>query len=708
MSEPRGEGAPGTPPEGKTAGAASGAGRGPRVPRYRIGDSKRTPLLALLLALGAVFWFGQSRDGFFRPPASDGPGFRTLARAANASPANGFVGFERRTLEPEGKVVFERADRAPSRGVFLVALAIAPFADDLAAQMYAARGLMLLFFFGAALTAYCALRRLLADRFLALGATLLSFSSWYWHSADLVESGGSPEVFGLLLAFHGLVVFHREGRLRPLLLRAGVALLLGWQVLALLLPFVLLGFLAAARRGFREGAPGGGGRRASLRAGLAAGLRSPAAAFALFALLCGGLLHGVDSVRESLAPPGGVVPAEPLPGPALRFGVGTLESVGEYEASRASGPRGTGGAGWFLARGAERIGRMVLPQALPGFAGVAERRPDEPFDGAGAFLGVLATLAGLLFASSVPGAALPLSALTLSGLVGALALPAPAAVEDFESLALVGIPLTCYTLGLAFVKRRAGDRWVRRAAGAALVVFLWSHHHLAEAGYDEFRFRRQDAVRADFEAIRRITEGKIVFVPEAPFHGSEFGGRSAPHFYLAGSIVVDRPEHRARADFRLSDELLPGARVLTPDNLEVFLYHQGDLEGFVERAGPPRLRSFFEVHLGADWLVYVREPCAPEDREPRFFLHVTPERPEDLPEARRSSRFDNLDFDFADRVLESGERCVAAVYLPGYPIRSVVTGQFVRRGDGSYENLWRGEFAVGAGGDSDDGDRRAP
>lgn len=660
-----------------------------------------------------MFWFGQSRDDFFRPPASDAPSFRTLAHAANASPAKGFIGFDRRTLDAEGKVVFERADRASSRGVALVALAIAPFADDLPAQMYAARVLMMLFFSGAVLTAYCALGRLLSDRFLALGATLLAFSSWYWHSADLVESGGSPEVFGLLLAFHGLVVFHREGRLRPLLLRAGAALLLGWQVVALLLPFVLLGFLADTRRGFRDAATAAaaGSRWASLRAGLGTGLRSRAAAFALFAFLFGGLLHGADAVRESLAPPPAPAGAESPPGPALRFGAGPLESVAAYDADRTDRREaGSRGAGWSLARAAERIGRMVLPQALPGFAGVAERRPDEPFDGEGALVGALATLACFVFARSAGGAAaLPLLALTLSGLLGALPLRQPAPVGDFESLSLVGIPLTFYALALALVKRRAGDRWARRgAAGAALVVFLWSHHHLAEAGYDEFRFRRQDAVRADFEVIRGFTGGKIVFVPEAPFHGSEFGGRSAVRFYLAGSILVDRPEHRGRADFRLSDELLPGARVLTPENLEVFLYHQGDLAGLVERAGPPRLRSFFEVHLGADWLVYVREPCAPEDRAPRFFLHVTPERPEDLPEARRSSRFDNLDFDFADRVLETGERCVAAVYLPDYPIRSVVTGQFVRRADGSYENLWRGEFAVGAGAGDADGERRAP
>ena len=50
------------------------------------------------------------------------------------------------------------------------------------------------------------------------------------------------DVFGAGMAFHGMVAFVQEGRFRQLLVKTCAALLLGWHVYALLLPFIFLGF----------------------------------------------------------------------------------------------------------------------------------------------------------------------------------------------------------------------------------------------------------------------------------------------------------------------------------------------------------------------------------------------------------------------------------------------------------------------------------
>ena len=455
------------------------------------------------------------------------------------------------------------------------------------------------------------------------------------------------------------------------------------------MPFVLFGLFVEGRRAFRESAAGATGIRPALRAAAGAGLRSPFTRLSAFGVLFGALLLTLNLGGEYLFLEGKTKVTE-LPSVRYRFGL-------EEDFDRRYADR----VGWapFLTGQGHRIGRLVLPQAVPGFAGALGSHPEEPLEWEGVVFGALAAVSAIGLGAFAPAAArLPFLTLAVSGFVWALPMRHQTAFHDFESLYYLGIPLTLYSLLLLRLRRRAGDRWARRAAGAALFVFLWSHHHLAEAGYDEFRERRQNAEISDFEVIRRITAGKTVFVPRAPFHRAEFGGRRAPYFYLTGSVVVHRREHRARADFRLSDERRPGARLLTPGNIEVFLYRQGDLDGLAERSGPPRLESFFEVRLGEEWLVYVREPCEPEDLAPRFFLHLRPRRPEELPEARRSAGFDNLDFDFADRVVETGERCVAAVRLPDYEIRSVTTGQFVREADGSFRNLWEGEFTVDGGG----------
>ena len=77
----------------------------------------------------------------------------------------------------------------------------------------------------------------------------------------------------------------------------------------------------------------------------------------------------------------------------------------------------------------------------------------------------------------------------------------------------------------------------------------------------------------------------------------------------------------------------------------------------------------------------MREDCAPEDAEDRFFVHV-----HDSGGAREV-----LDFWFHDRGVRFGGVCMASVDLPDYEVRSVRTGQYDATG-----HLWDEEFALDA------------
>lgn len=57
----------------------------------------------------------------------------------------------------------------------------------------------------------------------------------------MVTPEGMPDLFGVMLTFHGIALFAYEGRFRQLLVKACIALLLGWHVYALLLTFIVLG-----------------------------------------------------------------------------------------------------------------------------------------------------------------------------------------------------------------------------------------------------------------------------------------------------------------------------------------------------------------------------------------------------------------------------------------------------------------------------------
>ena len=101
-------------------------------------------------------------------------------------------------------------------------------------------------------------------------------------------------------------------------------------------------------------------------------------------------------------------------------------------------------------------------------------------------------------------------------------------------------------------------------------------------------------------------------------------------------------------------------------------------------SGEPIIRSQFDVYLSENRLIYVKEPCVRADTEHKFFLHVSPLDPADLPSERREYGFDNLDFDFGSYGILIDDRCAAVRSLPNYDIVKVATGQFTGEG-----NVWR-------------------
>ena len=104
--------------------------------------------------------------------------------------------------------------------------------------------------------------------------------------------------------------------------------------------------------------------------------------------------------------------------------------------------------------------------------------------------------------------------------------------------------------------------------------------------------------------------------------------------------------------------------------------------------GPPIAQSHFHLYLRDNALTYLKTPCAPADTHARFFLHITPADPADLPAANRELGFANLDFQFPDHGAYAGDICVATRELPDYPIDRIRTGQFVS-GEG---RVWSVEF----------------
>lgn len=688
--------------------------------RLREGGAAAAPFLLLAAALGAVLWFGGAAGRFSRPVGEDRETARALAVAANLaadptanrfSPA-AFSGYTRRTLDREGAVAYEFEGRVPPPGGhLLLGFVVGHFGDDfpgqLVAQRTAARALMAVFFFLAALLAALSLSRLLGNRWLAAGAVLLAFASFLGGGYDRVSLEGAPALFGFFLAFHGVVLFAvgGEARLRPALLRCGAGLLFGLEALALVAPFVVLRLFAGGRR---RGGALAEGVSAPLVSVEAASARKRTLALGAFALLVGGAVFGVGALSREALP---------------RFEAGSPLPVSAAVASAAGGVSAGVGDGAepasFLEGPLRSVGRVLLPYGLAYGWG-------EP----GLAVAGIAAVAALVFAA-FSRFRLLLLPLALAGWVLSLV-----GVGSGAAL-LLGVPLVLWTVAAGALRRLP-----TRAAGPVFLVlaaalFVGSGRRASRAPIPAASpagvVSADAGAGEDLRRIRRTLRRRIWRRPDGPGRFSSRtprpgGGRlrleeqtvfvptgslPAASWYFAGSIVVDREEQRPFAGFVVSAERDSGGGSLTPGNERVFLHHRaafdGEVGALVEAAGPPRVRSRFDIHLdrgaGGGRLLYVREECRPEDFAGRFFLHLTPEDEGDLPPYRRPFGFDNLDFRFRDRLVTAGGdggaggRCVAAVRLPDYPIRAVATGQFRRRADNSPEEVWRVRFAPDAAAD---------
>ena len=202
--------------------------------------SASLPLALLLLALSTLFLFGDDRGLFYRPGHHDWNSAKYLALAENLSPEHNFALFHSLKPDHDGNPETNYFyHRFPIGGFALIQLAILPFGDDLSAKILVGRTLMLAFFSAAAVLAYLALSRIAGSRWIACAATGLAFSSYVClYYSDMICTETAVDLFAVMLVFHALTIFVQEGRFRQLLAKTCIALLLGWHVYALLLPFI--------------------------------------------------------------------------------------------------------------------------------------------------------------------------------------------------------------------------------------------------------------------------------------------------------------------------------------------------------------------------------------------------------------------------------------------------------------------------------------
>ena len=558
--------------------------------------SQHMTSVLLLLALSTVFIFGNDRSHFYRPGHHNWVSSEHLAVAVNLSPEHNFLMFHRQTLDANGAVSYQPYNRFPIGGYALIKAATLPFSDDLSAQIYAARMLMLLFFAAAAVLAYLALSRLMPDRWIALTATLLAVSSPYClYYSDMINPETVVDLFGVMLTFHGLVVFVQEDRFGQLLGKACAGLLLGWHVFALLLTFIILGMASELVRAFSRLNRGGVEPVAALRPSFA--LAGRYLTLGVVSLLFGSSLLALNFTNEYFALNGNQSWTDLPSFQSMLDRTGQNPDYNTLYADALAWP-------FFLERLFSHIGSGIsVPFSLLGYINdAAAERPTAsgqlavPWESHGFTVGAVMFCACLLSLTCVRrvGHGILLATLALFGFCWSLPMRHTVVWHDYESLYHIGMPLVLFSLVLSYLRHLFGNRPVYCLSIAALWIFCSSSYQMGRVGHSAEGADFHRAIIADFETIRDITAGRSVraATPEDVIATRRFAGAThALDYYLAGSVITFQDQHGdPPTDFLLTRGRVEHVATLTTGNRFRFLYSSAIVDAYRSIAAGERPR----------------------------------------------------------------------------------------------------------------------
>ncbi len=659
---------------------------------------------ALPLIVAAMFALGGDRSYIYRSGLHNYNTAKTLAIAENLSLSHRLRLIHRVKLHADGDFAYTLYARFPVTAYALVKAAILPFGDDLAAKILAGRALMQAMFAASGLLAYFAFVRISGSRLVALAVVPLVYSSYHMvYYSDAVVNEGTMDLFGVMLTFHGMVVFVREGRFGQLAAKTCAALLFGWHVYALLLPFIAFGLggeiVALIRRRLAERRASRESPRSAL-AEFAPLVRSRYLALAAVAAIFGSALLGFNAFNEYDT----LKDSRDSPLDMSLFHAMSRRIFGQDETFNE---KYAYALAWdnFAGRQLMRVGGMSLPYAAARSTGGFDFPETREVPVGGVAIGALVTVGALggialvrrrrIPLSPVHLHALPLASIALMGFCWALVARFNTADEthNFESVFYAGAPLTLFTLALcgarAALGKRIGDGLAFAVFCAAAVAFAVSVFQVGKLERDPVRTEFRKNLVAEMSEIRKTTRGKTVLLSADIAKYLDFPRYFEMFYYLAGSYIryqgdVPPPKPFADHDFVISRYRADSLGPLTPDSRALVLYgaidrqdlYRAEMRRLAETE--PAARGAFDVYLEGKTLNYVKDPCGQADAERLFFLHAYPADGRALSgRQERRSGFYGVNFYLADKGDSFDGVCFTVEDLPGYPVASFRTGQYI-------------------------------
>lgn len=478
-------------------------------------------------------------------------------------------------------------------------------------------------------------------------------------------------LFVFALTFHGMVIFVQEGRFRQLVLKACVALLLDWHVLALLMVFILLGFAKEIAQIYKANKVRDIIISVSTSRYMTLGIVTLSFGIMILAYNIGNEYYALNKYGRQQA----LLDLPTIQSAMRRTGIEELHS--EVATPNLFDLR-------FQLKG---VALATIPFALANslFSNISaeDLRTVGTFATGISIGGVFLVRNKMLAATAV-----------LAGFGWTIPMRQNIAQHNFEGLYYIGLSLFLYTLFFSVIRKVSSERLMPLCSVVALLIFTSSSYRMSADRSDEFSIDSDKKIISDFNTIRQFIGGKTVSLPLL----HETLGYYRSQYYLHGSHILFNDygcDHRLdRVDFLIQTRHEKAPGLLTPNNQTVFLYDRHIYEERIDRIvkeEKPLVQGDFDVYLTKDKkLVYTSDRCDENETRSTFLgipisLFVYPTDINELSDSEQDYEFNQ--FNYIDRYIIDTKRNVMILDLPDYDIANIRTGQYTDEGQ-----IWGGRF----------------
>jgi len=485
---------------------------------------KMTVVIFFLISL-CIFMFQNDQSGFDK----EHHGFLSshgASIAKNLSASHNFLMFEGAFIDRYGKISYQTYNRFPVTAFLILKIFMSIFSPNLSMEISVARQVMNLFFVGAMMFTFLSVYELSRSHLAAISITLFSFSSFYLNYYNDMIFNDTPTLFGFILSFHGIIIYHLYGRKPQMFLKAIVGLSLGWHVLSMLLAYILCSFVVDFLN-----------NRSIIRL-----IRSDQFKLGLISLIFAIFLLGFNFVNEA------IVTGKPL------------AEIGSFQSAKSRiGQNDTFQLryneylewGAFSKEQLHRIGAMSIPYV---------------FKNSGNFklVGGIVLLV-VLFGCCLLKNRILFFTFLFSGFLWAFPMRGYTFSHDYQSIYYIGIPVIFFYIIVNSLKKKV-VLILPFIMILSVVTFLQTNilfNQSKAAGS-----QKVSIITHDFQNIINYSKRGNVFYIDGKINEIAFGYH-AVKYYLSGNFFTGKAQE---AEYIISRDRNFNSSLLTPNNAEVFLF----------------------------------------------------------------------------------------------------------------------------------------